>query len=125
MLLKNKKRLTNQRSVPIWISACVFLCLSLLVAGSIAQVCHTHSEVTGSLPSGSHSSHQTTPENCPLCTVMHTALHVAGTSVVSPVEPTMRAVEHYTPTTPSFLWRANLACRPPPTDVTQGMSSHA
>ena|GEM_PF-2950492 len=125
MLLTSKKRQTTKRSVPIWFSAFVFLCLSLLVVGSVAQVCHTHSELTGTLPFGSQSSHQTTPENCPLCTIMHSVLHVAETSVISHVEPTSRAVEHYTPTIPSFLWRADLACRPPPTDVAQSMSSHA
>ncbi|ADV83366.1 hypothetical protein AciPR4_2588 [Terriglobus saanensis SP1PR4] len=125
VLWRNTSRASKKRGTPFWLSAFVFLCLSLFVVGSVAQACHTHSEIIDSLPSRSQSSHQTTPENCPLCTAMHSALHVAGTSVVSHVEPTIRLVEHYTPTTPSFFWQFDLACRPPPTDMLRSMSSHA
>jgi hypothetical protein len=124
-VLTNSSRAYGKREAPIWLTALVFVCLSLFVAGSVVQVCHTHSEFTDSFPTKSQNSHQSNPENCPLCTAMHSALHVAGASVVSHVEPTIRAVEHYAPTTPSFMWQSNLACRPPPPDVTQSLSSHA
>ena len=116
---------------PVWMRLLAFVCMALLGVASTVQVCHSHDDAVGqgatssfALSAGhdflqpSHPANRS-PEkqsvvNCPLCVAMHSALpvthHFATFEIVQDAghAATMRTA------TRLFLWRFQLASRPPP-----------
>ena len=94
------------------------LSILLVAIMSTVQVCHTHDLLPQS--KGSHSSlptPQSSPDHCPLCVAMHSALPATLQDVPEPVllihvlDSTAADAERI------FRWRFQLASRPPPADL--------
>lgn len=71
------------RRVPVWMRWAAVLCLFLILGASTAETCHTHPEQS-----------QTTPDHCPLCIAIHSAL---PTALHSAQAPELSAVGHVAP----------------------------
>ena len=117
---------------PLWMRLLTIFCMALLGVGSTVQVFHSHDDafacglVKASLSGSNHRGQRVHPAGqpgapdaksaipCPLCVAMHSALPVAHRLI----EIAMLRFEP-PPVTTSwpprlFLWRFELASRPPP-----------
>jgi hypothetical protein len=96
---------------PLWLRVAALVCVLLIAVMSTAQVCHTHTPLASS-----SGSHQTAPDNCPLCVAMHSALPATLRAAPEPVLH-MRALDSAAADAERlFRWRFQLASRPPPVD---------
>ena len=99
---------------PVWLRWAVLLCVLLVAVMSTAQVCHTHALAAPA--QGSHSGSDASPDSCPLCVAMHSALPATLQTAPEPVLH-MQALDCAAADAERrFRWRFQLASRPPPVD---------
>ena len=102
---------------PLWPRWAVVLCVLLFAVMSTVQVCHTHDL----LPAASSTSHglphpDTTPDHCPLCVAMHSAMPASLQTAPEPVLHMQALDSAAADAERLFRWRFELASRPPPAD---------
>ncbi|MBS1816076.1 MAG: hypothetical protein JSS87_14485 [Acidobacteria bacterium] len=109
--MKKNKQSRHTAALPLWLRICVCACLLLFTVGAIAQATHVHDDL---LLHSSSKQHHSTQNDCQLCTAMH-ALLIAKTHIAPlPVAFTRCFAVHTSEIARSFLWRFQLASRPPP-----------
>ena len=112
---------------PLWMRLLTIFCMALLGVASTVQVCHSHDDAfESSIAVTAHPGQQAAPGDnpgapdsnsavrCPLCVAMHSALPVTQTLIqvatlrFEPAPITAASAPR------RFLWRFELASRPPP-----------
>ncbi len=103
---------------PLWLSLSVLLCVLLIAVMSTAQVCHSHDLLTPSAGQhqGPNQGTDTTPDHCPLCVAMHSALPATLQTAPEPVLHMQALDSTAADAARLFRWRFQLASRPPPAD---------
>jgi hypothetical protein len=99
---------------PLWLRWMTVLCILLIAVMTTVQVCHTHD-----LTQQQTGSHQgvPTPDHCPLCVAMHSALPATLQTAPEPVLHMQALDSTAADAERLFRWRFQLASRPPPADT--------
>lgn len=109
MRLQPGSKLSEQ---PVWMRLIAMLCLGLVFVASTAQACHMH--VGDSSAAKDSRQNSSTPDHCPLCVAMHSAMPAATQTA----HDTAEVAEHLTvPATVERLGTIrvfDLQTRPPP-----------
>ena len=83
MTMRNELQPGRSAQRPTWLRLIGVLCLLLICIASTAQVCHTHLE-SAAMTKGS-GQNVPSPDHCPLCVAMHSALPATANSAPEPL----------------------------------------
>ena len=109
--MKKHKQSRSTSALPLWLRVCVCACLLLFTVGAVAQVTHVHDDL---LLHSTGKQHHSTQNDCQLCTAMHAMVIAKTQTALLPVAFTRCFAVHTSEIARSFLWRFELASRPPP-----------
>ena len=100
------------RPQPIWMRLLAMLCLVLVCVASTAQVCHSHSDLAPLQKDSRQNS--STPDHCPLCVAMHSAMPAEEHQAPEPVLQVQPISSATAPMQRVGQWSFDLLSRPPP-----------
>ena len=113
MTMRNEPQLGQSTQRPVWLRLLGVLCLLLICIASTAQVCHTHLDST-SMTKGS-APNIPSPDHCPLCVAMHSALPATANSAPEPLLQVQTVLFHAVESRRLQHLSFDLFSRPPPT----------
>jgi hypothetical protein len=97
---------------PVWLRLMALMCILLIGIASTAEVCHTH---PGAITSSKDSRQNVpSPDHCPLCVAMHTAMPTTTTAASEPVLEAQPLALKLVAEEWALQWSYDLFSRPPP-----------
>ena len=112
---------SNAPQQPLALRMLAIFCILLVAVMSTVQVCHTHDLLPRTTRShsgipGPNQGPDSSPDHCPLCVAMHSAMPTELQSAPEPVLHMQRLDSVAADAERIFRWRFQLASRPPPAD---------
>ncbi|HEY0264436.1 MAG TPA: hypothetical protein VGC07_07920 [Granulicella sp.] len=101
---------------PLWLLWFTVFCILLIAVMSTVQLCHDH-ELDRLLGTKQGIPTSTTTDHCPLCVAMHSVLPSTLQTAPTPVMLVHTLDSVAADARRIFLWRFQLATRPPPAAI--------